>query len=152
MDSFFGIGAPELIFILILAGIVLGPHRIRDIARWLGKTTAQLQAISRGFTAQLTKELDAIDESGDLKETLQEVKDLRRQVTELRHEITRGVSEPMKEARELLKEGNESLNQTILPPALQAAQEEKVAPAANGERPRPPLKLPKPVKVADDPE
>jgi Sec-independent protein translocase protein TatA len=152
MDSFFGIGAPELIFILILAGIVLGPHRIRDIARWLGKTTAQLQAISRGFTAQLTKELDAIDESGDLKETLQEVKDLRRQVTELRHEITRGVSEPVNEARTLLKESKESLNQTILPPALQAAQDEKVAPAANGERPRPPLKLPKPVKVADDPE
>jgi Sec-independent protein translocase protein TatA len=152
MDSFFGIGAPELIFILILAGIVLGPHRIRDIARWLGKTTAQLQAISRGFTAQLTKELDAIDESGDLKETLQEVKDLRRQVTELRHEITRGVSEPVNEARTLLKESKESLNQTILPPALQAAQEEKVAPAANGEGQRPPLKLPKPVKVADDPE
>jgi len=152
MDSFFGIGAPELIFILILAGIVLGPHRIRDIARWLGKTTAQLQAISRGFTAQLTKELDAIDESGELKETLQEVKDLRRQVTELRHEITRGVAEPVNEARALLKEGKESLNQTILPPALQAAQDEKVASAANGEGQRSILKLPKPVKVADDPE
>jgi Sec-independent protein translocase protein TatA len=152
MDSFFGIGAPELIFILILAGIVLGPHRIRDAARWLGKTTAQLQAISRGFTAQLSKELDAIDESGELKGALEEMKDLRRQVAELRHEITRGVAEPVNEARAVLNEGKESLNQSILPPALQAAQNEKATSAANGEGQRPSLKLPKPVKVADDPE
>jgi Sec-independent protein translocase protein TatA len=152
MDSFFGIGAPELIFILILAGIVLGPHRIRDVARWLGKTTAQLQSISRGFTSQLSKELDAMDESGDLKGALQEVKDLRRQVADLRHEITRGVSEPVEEARAVLNEGKESLNQSILPPALQAAEEEKAATTSNGEGQRPSLKLPKPVKVADDPE
>lgn len=152
MDSFFGIGAPELVFILILAGIVLGPHRIRDVARWLGKTTAQLQAISRGFTTQLNKELDAMDESGDLKGTLQEVQDLRRQVAELRHEITKGISEPVKEARAVLNDSQESLNQTILPPALQTAQEEKAIPAKNGEGKRPPLKLPQPVKVADDPE
>lgn len=152
MDSFFGIGAPELIFILILAGIVLGPHRIRDVARWLGKTTAQLQAISRGFTTQLNKELDAMDGSGELKDALREVNDLRRQVAELRHEITRGVSEPMEEARAVLNDSQESLNQVILPPALQAEQENKSAPASNGEGQRPPIKLPKPVKIADDPE
>jgi Sec-independent protein translocase protein TatA len=152
MDSFFGIGGPELLFILILAGIVLGPHRIRDVARWLGKTTAQLQAISRGFTAQLNKELDTIDESGDLKGALQEMQDLRRQVAELRQEITKGVSEPVTEARALLNESKEALDQSILPPALQAAQEEKALSAANGEGQRPPLKLPKPVKVTDDPE
>jgi Sec-independent protein translocase protein TatA len=152
MDSFFGIGAPELIFILILAGIVLGPHRIRDVARWLGKTTAQLQTISRGFTTQLSRELDAIDEGGDLKGALEEMQDLRRQVAELRHEITRGMVEPVNEANIALKEGRESLNQVRLPPSIQAQQDKKVAPATNGEAAHKPLKLPTPVEIADDPE
>ena len=54
--------AREFVVILLLAGIVLGPERIRDVARWLGKTTAQLRAVSRGFMQQLSAELDAVDE------------------------------------------------------------------------------------------
>ena len=152
MDSFFGIGAPELIFILILAGLVLGPHRIRNVARWLGKTTAQLQAISRGFTAQLSKELDSIDESGDLKGAMQEIQDLRRQVTELRQEITHGMTQPVNEAQQALDDGRNALNQTILPPAIQVQQSEEASPAVNGKVAQPPLVLPKPVDIADDPE
>ena len=152
MDSFFGIGAPELIFILILAGLVLGPHRIRNVARWLGRTTAQLQAISRSFTAQLSKELDSIDQSGELKEAMQEMQDLRRQVAELRHEITRSIAEPVQEAQQALDDGRNALNQTILPPAIQAKQNEEAAPKVNGSTVQPPLVLPKPVDIADDPE
>ena len=152
MDSFFGIGAPELIFILILAGLVLGPHRIRNVARWLGKTTAQLQAISRGFTAQLSQELDSLDDSGELKGAIQDVQDLRRQVAELRQEITKGVAGPVQEAQEALDDGHKALNQIILPPAIQAKQDEEAEPSANGNVAQPPLVLPKPIEVADDPE
>lgn len=152
MDSFFGIGAPELLFILILAGLVLGPHRIRNVARWLGKTTVQLQAISRSFTAQLNRELDSIDEDGELKAAMQEMQDLRRQVSELRHEVARTMIEPVNEAQHALDDGRNALNQTILPPAIQAKQSEE--PTANGSSPVPakPLVLPKPVEIADDPE
>jgi Sec-independent protein translocase protein TatA len=145
MDSFFGIGAPELIFILILAGLVLGPHRIRQVAFWLGKTTAQLQTISRGFMAQLNKELDSVD-SGELREAMKEVQDLRGQMAELRHEITHSMSNPMQEAQAALDEGKDALNQTILPPSLSTKQDET---GTNGNGP---LQLPKPVKVTDDPE
>ncbi|MCP5098981.1 MAG: twin-arginine translocase subunit TatB, partial [Chloroflexi bacterium] len=62
MDSFFGIGFPELVTILILAGIVMGPARIGRVARWLGRTTAQLQTISRGFMRQLSAELESVDD------------------------------------------------------------------------------------------
>jgi len=60
MDSFFGIGAPELILILVIAGLVMGPERIGRTARWLGRTTAQLQGISRSFMRQLNADLDGI--------------------------------------------------------------------------------------------
>ena len=62
MDSVFGIGLPEFILIMLIAGIVMGPERIARTARWLGKTTAQLQAISRGFVRQLTAEIDGADD------------------------------------------------------------------------------------------
>ena len=103
MDSFFGIGAPELILILFLAGIVMGPQRIRQVAYWLGKTTAQLQAIARGFSRQLNAELDAVDGSGELRDTMKEMQDLRRQMADLRREVTSIASVPFEESRRQCK-------------------------------------------------
>jgi Sec-independent protein translocase protein TatA len=72
MDSIFGIGLPELMVILLLAGLFMGPHRIRRVARTLGYWTAQLQTISRQFARQLNTELDSLD-SGEMKGALQDV-------------------------------------------------------------------------------
>ncbi len=49
MDSFFGIGLPEFVLILVIAGMVMGPERIVRMARSLGVVTARLQNISRSF-------------------------------------------------------------------------------------------------------
>ena len=82
MDSFFGIGLPELILILIVAGIVMGPERIGQTARWLGRTTAQLQKISRGFVRQLNQELDNSCDGKALRETMQQLHQLRLELTD----------------------------------------------------------------------
>lgn len=87
MDSFFGIGFAELIVILILAGLVMGPARIRQVARMLGRLTAQLQGISREFARQLNAELDSLDEGGEMKTTMQEVREMRRELQNLRQEL-----------------------------------------------------------------
>jgi len=49
----FGIGIPELLLILVVALIVLGPKRLPDVARTLGKGLAEF----RKATADLTDEL-----------------------------------------------------------------------------------------------
>ncbi|MGH7786806.1 MAG: Sec-independent protein translocase protein TatB [Candidatus Binatia bacterium] len=49
----FGIGIPELLVILVVALIVLGPKRLPDVARTLGKGLAEF----RKATADLTDEL-----------------------------------------------------------------------------------------------
>lgn len=155
MDSFFGIGVPELVVILFLAGIVMGPKRIRHVAFWLGKVTAQLQAISRGFTRQLNAELSAIDDDGEMKDAWGEVQDLRKQLADLKREITAVAVEPMAEGRKVVHDAQKAVGNSIRPPNLElgkaAASTTESNPqdsSPNGET----NELPTIVEVNDDPE
>ncbi len=49
----FGIGTPELLVILVVALIVLGPERMPEIARALGKAMAELRKATSGLTDEL---------------------------------------------------------------------------------------------------
>ena len=49
----FGIGTPELLVILLVALIVLGPQRLPEIARALGKGLAELRRATSGLTDEL---------------------------------------------------------------------------------------------------
>ena len=154
MDSFFGIGAPELVVILFLAGIVMGPKRIQQVAFWLGKVTAQLQAISRGFTRQLNAELSAVDDGGEMKDAWGEVQDLRKQLADLKREITSVATQPMVDGQKAIHEAKRAVDNTIRPPHLnhenfisKTATEPKDS-SQNGES----TALPNIVEVSDDPE
>lgn len=149
MDSVFGIGLPEFILIMLIAGIVMGPERIARTARWLGKTTAQLQAISRGFVRQLTAEIDGADD-GAFREAMAEMQDLRRQVNELRSELTETIKSPVNDTRKVLGESQELLNRSIQPPTL-GSSNGKASPSPEPAKPST-LSLPKPVNVPGDPE
>ena len=87
MDSIFGIGLPEFVLILVIAGMVMGPERIVRMARSLGVVTARLQNISRTFLRQLSSELDSVDNTGALRSTAEDLKQLRQQVNDLRNEV-----------------------------------------------------------------
>lgn len=142
MDSILGIGPMELLVILIIAGIVMGPQRIAQAARWLGKFTAQMQAISRGFAMQLRNELDAIDDGGDLKEALKEVRSLQQEVSQLRREVTgvatsavQETADAVNETKAAFKETEEMVQNSIMPPQfMEAAADEEAdePPASNG--------------------
>jgi sec-independent protein translocase protein TatB len=148
MDSFFGIGSLELLVILLLAGILLGPQRIRHVAKWLGRTTAQLQGVARAFSRQLNAELDAVDGSGDVRDTMQELKNLRREVTDLRRELTSVVAKPYAEASKTIKSAQES----GLGPDGGENRIEPPRPTADAANPPSSPSLPRPLDVADDPD
>jgi sec-independent protein translocase protein TatB len=57
----FNIGAGELLFIMLLALLVLGPRRIPEVARTLGRAVRELRAISDEFTRALTREVEAAE-------------------------------------------------------------------------------------------
>ena len=66
----FGIGANELIVILLLAGIVLGPERLARTARELGKFIRNVKNYFSSFTDELKAELDILDDIKDVKDEL----------------------------------------------------------------------------------
>lgn len=129
MDSFFGIGFPELVLILLLAGLVLGPQRIREVSRTLGKWIAQLQKMTREFSRQINSELDQMDRA-EIKGALDDVRALQKQMNDLKQQVKQASTNFVSESKQGVAPAGD--NHTILPP--------------NGSR------LPKVVKVDDDPE
>jgi Tat protein translocase TatB subunit len=49
----FGIGLPELLVIMVVALIVLGPKRLPEVAQALGKALAELRKATSGVTDEL---------------------------------------------------------------------------------------------------
>jgi len=96
--NFFNIGTGELLLIFVIALIVVGPRRLPEIARTLGKIMNDLRKMSQEFTTQMTQELNA--PAKELREITQE---LEAPARELR-EMTREMSAPAKELREITQE------------------------------------------------
>jgi sec-independent protein translocase protein TatB len=69
--DFFGIGLPELVVILVLTLIVVGPQRLPEVAAKLGRTIREFRQYSSGVT----------------KELMDAVQDLEREYKELRGEL-----------------------------------------------------------------
>jgi len=65
--EFFGIGAPELMVILIIAIVMFGPDKIPTMAAQVGRTIRDF----RRYTSELTKEFDAA--TGDLRQEFQNI-------------------------------------------------------------------------------
>lgn len=66
----FGIGSTELLLILVVALIVLGPKNLPKIANTLGKAMGQFQRASRDFQRSINTEI-AFEEEQEKKKTEQ---------------------------------------------------------------------------------
>jgi sec-independent protein translocase protein TatA len=62
--DFLGIGAPEIILILLLAFVIFGPKRIIEISRDAGKVLRNLSRDAAAIQKQIEDEFSA-DETGN---------------------------------------------------------------------------------------
>jgi Tat protein translocase TatB subunit len=52
------VGPPELLLILLIALLVLGPNKLPDAARQVGRAMAELRRLSSGFQAELREAME----------------------------------------------------------------------------------------------
>jgi len=56
--NFLGIGGWEILLILVVALILLGPQKLPETARKMGKYMRALKKASNDFTSTITREID----------------------------------------------------------------------------------------------
>jgi sec-independent protein translocase protein TatA len=60
--GFLGIGTWEIVLIIVLALIIMGPNKLTETARTLGKIVRTIKRAGSEFTTAMTRELDKPDE------------------------------------------------------------------------------------------
>jgi len=105
----FGIGLPEMILIMALALIVVGPDKLPDLARSLAKGLMELKKTAEGLKDSLTEEGNPLDEiRPDLEEAAKSLKnnllDVPSSFENDMHDNLQGVNPPADNAADAYKE------------------------------------------------
>jgi sec-independent protein translocase protein TatB len=64
--DFFGVGSAEILVVILLAAVVLGPERMARAARKAGRMLAELKAYFQELSSGLKEELDVLDELNEV--------------------------------------------------------------------------------------
>jgi TatA/E family protein of Tat protein translocase len=75
----FGLGMGEVILVMIIALVFIGPKKLPEIAKGLGKGLREFQNAAKGFQDQMTKEVD--DLKPKLDEDLPKISDITEKPT-----------------------------------------------------------------------
>lgn len=77
MDFLSNIGGGELIFILIIVLLVMGPHRLPEFSRALGKALRRIHAAYQEFVSEFEEELRTVEETTKgVREGIQALKEV----------------------------------------------------------------------------
>ena len=93
--DFLGIGLPELVLVLVIAVLVVGPKRLPEVAAQLARVVRQLRGYASDVTAQMRSELD---------ELTREYEQVRKELDEVRHTATRSVQAVTREVNRTIRD------------------------------------------------
>ncbi|MDE2933009.1 MAG: twin-arginine translocase TatA/TatE family subunit [Chloroflexota bacterium] len=137
--QFLGIGLEEILLIVALIVIVVGPRRLPEMAYYLGRGLKKLQRYARLVRDEFSEEFAYLNEEmeavrADVQEMRTMVRDVQDELTEVRGEVEEVTSEAAEElgvVRTSIEEAATTKTEAA-EPASAAAQEEKPVPATAG--------------------
>ncbi len=65
---FFDFGTGEILIIMLVLFVVLGPKKLPEVARAVGKTINEMKRASAGFKNEINKEIDRIERDTTIKD------------------------------------------------------------------------------------
>ena len=78
-----GVGFPELVLILVVALLVLGPQRLPEVARMLGRAYAQLRRASEEFQNTIRQDLAALERQEDVNRNQAVAQEIRERLADI---------------------------------------------------------------------
>lgn len=75
----FGMGMPEMILILVVALIVIGPKKLPDLAKSLGRAMGEFKKATSDFK----ESMDVDDDIGDVKKAFNDINDNVKQAIDI---------------------------------------------------------------------
>ena len=105
--NFLGIGLPEIVLIVIIAVIVVGPQRLPEVAIQIARAIRYLRGYATDATAQIRAELDELTKEYD---------QVRKELQDFRQAFTKDVSSVTKEVDRTLRESQPVIEPSAAPP------------------------------------
>lgn len=125
----FNISGSEIIVILLLALVVLGPEKLPDAMRRAGKAVAELRRLGSSFQAEMHEQMD--EPMREMRETA----NLLRGATDIRGSARRAVTDAVSSATAPTPASQSLDEAATTTPGAGAAGEATGSPSGNGEAP-----------------
>jgi sec-independent protein translocase protein TatA len=103
--DFLGIGLPEIILILVVALIVVGPKRLPEVAVHLARVIRQLRGYATDVTSQMRGELDEL--TREYEQVRKELREFREATVKDVDSVTREVNRTARDASAIIESSAE---------------------------------------------
>jgi sec-independent protein translocase protein TatB len=128
--DFLGIGLPELIIILIVAVIVVGPKRLPEVAVQIARAIRQLRGYATDVTAQMRSELDEL--TRDYEQVRKELREFRQVATKDLDSVSREVDRTVRDVSAVIESSAEPEPKKRPSPPGKETTPEKETPGDDG--------------------
>lgn len=108
----FDIGFWEILVIGVVALLVIGPEKLPDVARTVGRWVAKVQRFVAGVKADINSEL----ESGELRKILGDQESQIRELKEMVNDAKRGFESEANDATSIAEKNLNALKNTVETP------------------------------------
>ncbi len=103
--DFLGIGLPELIIVLIVATIVVGPKRLPEVAVHIARAIRRLRGYATDVTSQMRSELDEL--TREYEQVRRELRDFRQAVAKDVDSVSREVDRAVRDVPAIVESSGE---------------------------------------------